>query len=104
MKGRDLGGKYRDDPIGSEEPRGKSLERRKHRNDGNTLTPTEQHIKNSCMRQFMKNPEGTESANTKSYKASPAWCRGCDGRRLATSDDGFCMSCAPRTYNHRSYA
>jgi hypothetical protein len=61
------------DPPGSEAPRGKNRERRKGRYDGNTWTPTEQHIKNGLMRQFMKNPEG--STNSEAYRNSSIWCR-----------------------------
>lgn len=88
-RGYDVGGKYSQDPIGSDQPRGKDTSRRKHRNDPG-WTPTELHQRNALMRQFMKNPEGEQVGEA--YKASPAWCRGCDGRRLAMSD-GLCGSC-----------
>lgn len=57
-RGHEIGGKYREDPVGSEAPRGKNREQRKHRNDGPSWTPTEQHIKNNLMRQFMRTGEG----------------------------------------------
>ncbi len=78
-KGWELEGKHREDPIGSDASRGKNRERRKHRKDGPTLTPTEQHKKNVLMRQFMRTGEGP-GGNTEAYRSSSAWC-GC-GRRL----------------------
>lgn len=70
LKGYGINERYSQDPIGSNEPRGKSRERRKHREDGNTLTPTEQHIKNSCMKQFCS-LEG--STNSEAYRAASCW-------------------------------
>ncbi len=72
-RGYEMGGKFSSDPIGSDAPRGKNRERRKHRNDGNTLTPTENHIKQNLMRQFMKNPEGGGIGNSESYRNSECW-------------------------------
>ncbi len=70
-KGFGVGEKYSADPIGSDKPRGKNRERRKHKLDGPTLTPTESHIKNNLMRQFMKNAEG--SVNSEAYRNASCW-------------------------------
>lgn len=80
------------DPVGSGNPRGKVRSRRKHRNDAG-LTPTEQHRKDVLMRQFTSGdgPKG----NSPEYLNSPAWCRGCDGRRLA-STEGLCGACGSK--------
>lgn len=91
-RGYGVGEKYAADPIGSNESRGKNRERRKHKLDGPTLTPTESHIKNNLMRQFMRNPEGSADRDDSAYKSSSAWCRGCDGKRLAVSN-GYCDQC-----------
>ncbi len=88
-----IGGKWRENPVHADESRGKNRERRKHREDGPTLTPTEAHIKGQLMRQFMKNPEGTSLADTNAYKSSPAWCRTLMCKHLATKD-GLCDDCA----------
>lgn len=69
-KGYDVGGRYSQDPIGSEKPRGKATGRRLHRNDPG-WTPTELHRKNELMRQFMRNPEGP-GGNTNAFKANYA--------------------------------
>ena len=45
------------DPVGANEPRGKSNAARKGRYDG-SFTGTEQRIKNQLMRQFMRTGEG----------------------------------------------
>lgn len=92
-RGHGINERYAQDPIGSDESRGKNRERRKHKLDGPTLTPTESHIKNSLMRQFMRNPEGSADQDDAAYKASPAWCSECDGRRLAVIA-GLCAACA----------
>lgn len=89
--GHEMGGRFQEDPVGSDSPRGKNRERRKHRNDGNTLTPTEHHIKGRLMRQFMTNPEGP-GGRSEAYVNSPVWCSGCNGRRMAVSD-GLCGGC-----------
>lgn len=89
--GHEMGGRYREDPVGAES-RGKNRERRKHRNDGPTLTPTEKHMKDGLMKQFCK-LEG--STNSEAYRNSPAWCSGCNGRRLA-GESGFCADCASK--------
>lgn len=68
--GFEYGGRYKDDPIGSDKPRGKNREQRKHRNDGATLTPTEQHIKNNLMKQFCR-MEG--STNSEAYRNASCW-------------------------------
>lgn len=90
-RGWGLGEKHRDDPIGSDAPRGKNLEQRKHSRDGNTLTPTEQHIKNGLMRQFMVNPEGGGVGNSGAYRSSPVWCD-C-GRRMKAEGQQKCELC-----------
>lgn len=66
-RGYELGGKYCQDPIGSDKPRGKASSQRKHRNDGPSWTPTELHRRNELMRQFMRNPEGPGGASS-AYK------------------------------------
>jgi hypothetical protein len=48
----------KNNPIGSEKPRGKDRSQRKHREDGKTWTGTEQRLKNKLMRQFMRTGEG----------------------------------------------
>lgn len=92
-RGHGLNERYAEDPINSHEPRGKSTERRKHRNDGPTLTPTEQHIKNSLMRQFMRNPEGSAHRDERAYKGSPVWCPDCNGRRMRDAPGVPCWAC-----------
>lgn len=72
------------DPIGSEKPRGKSAYQRKSGRDPG-LTPTEQHQKNVLMRQFMRNPEGTQ--NTSAYKEAECWCDAPGCHRLKGSHD-----------------
>ena len=64
-------GRIDGDPQGSEKPRGKDRSERRGRFDPG-WTPTEQHIKNGLMRQFMRNPEG--SPNTEAYRNAPCWC------------------------------
>ena len=100
-RGHEIGGKYREDPIGSDVPRGKSTERRKHRNDGPSWTPTESRIKNQLMRQFMRNPEGTAHASSEAYRASPAWCPYCEGRRLRAAHLVSCEQCCERMLRTR---
>lgn len=90
-KGYEMGGKYRDDPIGSDKPRGKSSQRRKHRNDGPTLTPSERHKKNGLMRQFMRTGEGP-GGNTPEYRAASCWCAEC-GRHFRAEGAEVCFSC-----------
>ncbi len=63
----EAGGKFREDPINSNVPRGKNREQRKHRNDGPSWTPTEQHIKNNLMQQFRRTGEGP-GGNTQAFK------------------------------------
>jgi hypothetical protein len=92
-RGYGVGEKFSQDPVGSDESRGKNRERRKHKLDGPTLTPTESHIKNSLMRQFMKNPEGSEGRDESAYKSASCWCSGCDGKRLVVVA-GLCATCA----------
>ncbi len=92
-KGFELGGKYANDPIGSEKPRGKDTYRRKSARDPG-LTPTEQRQKNELMRQFMTNPEGGGIGNSKAYRESAVWCQRCNGRRMNAPDMDTCMECA----------
>lgn len=92
-RGHGINERYAEDPINSHEPRGKSSERRKHRLDGSTLTPTEQHIKNGLMRQFMRNPEGSAHRDERAYKESPVWCPNCDGRRMRAAGLRCCEAC-----------
>lgn len=82
------------DPQGSEKARGKDRSERRGRFDPG-LTPTEQHIKNNLMRQFMRNPEGEPPSEA--YKNAPCWCRGCDGKRLASTKVGLCDGCFTRS-------
>lgn len=72
LKGYDVGGKYREDPVGSHVPRGKARSQRKASRDPG-FTPTEQHRKNALMRQFMVNPEGGGTGNTEAYRAASCW-------------------------------
>lgn len=60
------------DPVGSERPRGKDRSERRGRFDPG-WTPTETKIRDACMKQFCKMPEG--SPNTEAYVNSPVWCR-----------------------------
>lgn len=94
MRGHELGGRYSQDPIGSDAPRGKNREQRKHRNDGTTWTPTEARLREASLKQFC-HLEG--STNSEAYRTSPAWCVGCNGRRLA-EEDGKCEGCLRREY------
>jgi hypothetical protein len=55
------------DPIGSEAPRGKSLEKRMGRYDG-SFTPSEQRLKDQLMKQFTRFGEGV-GGNTAAYRA-----------------------------------
>lgn len=71
--GRELEGRYSEDPIGSDAPRGKARSQRKASRDGPSLTPTEQHRKNALMRQFMTNPEGGGIGNSEAYRAASCW-------------------------------
>jgi hypothetical protein len=87
-RGYGVGDKFSQDPVGSDESRGKNRERRKHKLDGPTLTPTEQHIRDGLMRQFMRNPEG--EPNGEAYKNASCWCE-C-GRGLK-AESGFCSRC-----------
>lgn len=64
-------GRIDGDPMGSEKPRGKERSERRGRFDPG-FTPTEQHIKNGLMRQFMKNPEGSPSSAA--YRNASIWC------------------------------
>jgi len=57
------------DPIGSEAPRGKSLEKRMGRYDGG-FTPSEQRLKNQLMKQFMKLGGEGPGGNSAEYRAN----------------------------------
>ncbi len=92
-KGYELGGKYAHDPIGSDQPRGKNREQRKSAHDGPSWTPTEQHIKNGLMRQFMRTGEGGGMGNSNAYRESPLWCRQCFGRRMVAEGKTMCEKC-----------
>lgn len=89
-KGHEIGGKNKEDPTGSVRPRGKSREKRAHRLDGPTLTPTEQHIKNGLMNQFRRTGEGP-GGNSEAYRTSAAWC---DCGRHFKVAGGPCYECA----------
>lgn len=82
-------GRVDGDPIGSEKPRGKARNERRGRNDPG-FTPSEHRKRDVLMKQFCR-LEGP-SGNSEAYQASPAWCSGCNGRRLAVLD-GLCESC-----------
>lgn len=88
-KGWGVGQRYAEDPIGSDAPRGKNREERRHRNDPG-LTPTEQHIKNRLMNQFRRTGEGP-GGNSEAYRVSPAWC-GC-GRHFKAEGQWQCDRC-----------
>ncbi len=94
QKGYEYGGRYSQDPINShhEKGRSRSLSQQKSGRDIG-LTPSEKRQKAVLMRQFMKNPEG--STNSEAYRNSAAWCKGCNGRRLAEAG-GLCASCTER--------
>lgn len=70
----------------------RSASLRKLGKDGNSLTPTEQHRKNTLMRQFMRNPEGT--LNTEAYKAGydAMTCPTCHRLRKPACESGECAS------------
>ena len=55
------------DPIGSEAPRGKSLEKRMGRYDGG-FTPSEQRLKNQLMKQFMHGGGEGPGGNSAAYQ------------------------------------
>ena len=80
------------DPIGSEAPRGKDCSEQRGRYDPG-WTGTELRMRNSLLRQFMKNPEGEPPSEA--YKNASCWCPGCDGKRLvADTERGLCSSCS----------
>lgn len=54
----EAGDKYRNDPIGSQAPRGKERSQRKGKLDGPHWTPTERTIKANLMNQFRRTGEG----------------------------------------------
>ena len=86
--GHEREGRFSENPIGSDAPRGKARSQRKASRDGNTFTPTEQHRKNELMRQFMRTGEGSGGRSAE-YVNSPVWCGSC-GRRMNP-----CPNCAP---------
>lgn len=75
------------DPIGADEPRGKSRAGRKGRYDG-SYTGTEQRTKNRLMRQFMRTGEGP-GGNSDAYRNASCWCA-C-GKLILR--DGLCAKC-----------
>jgi hypothetical protein len=90
-KGYEVNGRYSQDPIGSDKPRGKNRSMRKHRNDAG-LTPTETHRKAQLMRQFLA-LDGPKGASLE-YINSPIWCPSCSGRRMRLEAGGLCEYCA----------
>lgn len=94
--GNEIGGRFKENPIGSDAPRGKNRERRKHKLDGPTLTPTERHIKNNLMRQFMRTGEGS-GGRSAAYINSPVWCTDC-ARRMKVDGHEKCEGCLYRDY------
>lgn len=87
--GFELGGKYSNDPIGSERSRGKHRYQRKSKLDGPSWTPTEQRHRNQLMKQFCKLEGGT---NSEAYRASPLWCGKCCGMMVG----GRCGKCGSK--------
>lgn len=87
--GYEIGGRYREDPIGSrlERGRSRSLSQQKSGRDLG-LTPSEQRQKAVLMRQFMRNPEG--ETNSVAYRESPCWC---DCGRHLRGESGLCSKC-----------
>lgn len=89
-KGLEVGGKYREDPMGSTKPRGKSSYRQKHARDLG-LTPTEHAQKQKLMKQFCK-LEGP-GGNSEAYVNADCWCRAC-GNHLRVDNSETCDRCA----------
>lgn len=69
-RGFEMGGRFHQDPIGSEKARGKSAHRRKSGRDPG-LTPTENARKAKFLKQFTK-LEG--SVNSEAYRNAECWC------------------------------
>lgn len=90
-KGFDFGGKYSQDPIGSEKARGKDTSQRKHRLDGTSWTPSERYLKDKLMRQFMRTGEG-DGGVSEAYRAASCWCAYC-GRHFRVEGADVCFSC-----------
>lgn len=65
-------GRQNGDPVHSE--RGRSVSQRKAGREPG-FTPTEQRVRERCMRQFMRNPEGGGVGNSTAYVNSEVWCR-----------------------------
>lgn len=82
-------GRVNGDPVGSEKPRGKDSSQRKSRADGKSWTPTESRIRDQLMKQFCKNPEGSQN--------TPAYLAGYDaafGERVPLASPIRCAECA----------
>ncbi len=94
-KGWGVGQRYSQDPIGSDAPRGKNREKRKHRNDPG-LTPTEQHIKNNLMNQFRRTGEGP-GGHSEAYRSASIWCE-C-GRHFKVEGHEKCEGCLFREFS-----
>ena len=78
------------DPIGSEKPRGKDNSMQKGRYDG-SWTNTELRLRDKCLKQFMKNPEGEAGIST-AYRESPIWCDSC-GQYFKVEGANLCSRC-----------
>lgn len=84
-RGYDIGGRYSQDPIGSQGE--KSLSQRKSSRDFG-LTPTEKFQKNQLMKQFCRLESGVE--DVEAYRNAPCWC-GCE--RGLRGESGLCAKC-----------
>ena len=89
-KGFEVGGKYREDPVGSWESRGKETSRRKHSRDMG-FTPSEVRLKNQLMRQFMKHGDGP-GGNSQAWRESELWCRACHNY-MRVQGSNLCTRC-----------
>lgn len=76
------------DPIGCDEPRGKSRAERKGRYDG-SYTGTEQRTKNRLMNQFRRTGEGP-GGNSEAYRNASCWC---ECGRLKADGLDICRRC-----------
>ena len=98
----EVGGKHREDPIGSTGPRGKSLEQRKHKLDGPSWTPTERVIKDRLMRQFMKTGEGA-GGNSSLWRQSEVWCLACGNYpKAGDGSTHLCVRCQAKSDTHEA--
>jgi len=86
----EAGDNRREDPIGSEAPRGKDRSQRKHRNDGPSWTGSEQALKNRLMNQFRRTGEGP-GAPSRAYREAECWC---ECGRLRADGQPTCTRCA----------